>query len=43
MVAILLLISRYGQLLEFWEDVYGYKMKCMRAPILEEASVEVIQ
>jgi len=34
--------QRYGQLLEFWEDVYGYKMKCMRAPILEEASVEVV-
>jgi len=33
---------RYGQLLDFWEDVYGYKMKCMRAPILEEACVEVV-
>ena len=26
----------------FWSDVYGLKMNCMRAPILEEASVEVI-
>lgn len=27
---------------QFWSDVYGLKMNCMRAPILEEASVEVI-
>eukprot|EP00088_Acartia_fossae_P030332 TRINITY_DN3130_c0_g1_i1.p1 TRINITY_DN3130_c0_g1~~TRINITY_DN3130_c0_g1_i1.p1 ORF type:complete len:566 (+),score=127.74 TRINITY_DN3130_c0_g1_i1:27-1724(+) len=34
--------KRYGELLDFWDNVYGYKMKCMRAPILEEASVEVV-
>ena len=27
---------------KFWSEVYGLKMNCMRAPILEEASVEVI-
>jgi len=27
---------------KFWSDVYGFKMSCMRVPILEEASVEVI-
>ena len=27
---------------KFWSDVYGLKMSCMRLPILEEASVEVI-
>lgn len=27
---------------KFWSNVYGYQMNCMRAPILEEASVEVI-
>lgn len=26
----------------FWSEVYGLKMSCMRLPILEEASVEVI-
>ena len=26
----------------FWSEVYGLKMSCMRIPILEEASVEVI-
>merc|ERR1719245_2035527 len=27
---------------KFWSDVYGLKMSCMRVPILEEASVEII-
>jgi len=34
--------KRYGELLDFWGDVYTFKMSCMRAPILEEASVEVV-
>jgi protein arginine N-methyltransferase 3 len=34
--------ERYNSLVGFWEDVYGYKMSCMRNPILEEASVEVV-
>merc|ERR1712179_546751 len=34
--------ERYDSLVGFWSDVYGYKMSCMRAPILEEASVEVV-
>jgi len=33
---------RYSSLVGFWDDVYGYKMTCMRSPILEEASVEVV-
>ena len=32
----------YYSLVGFWDDVYGYKMTCMRSPILEEASVEVV-
>lgn len=27
---------------KFWSEVYGLKMNCMRKPILEEASIEVI-
>merc|ERR1711892_410900 len=34
--------ERYDSLVGFWSDVYGYKMSCMRLPILEEASVEVV-
>eukprot|EP00092_Neocalanus_flemingeri_P091390 GFUD01115855.1.p1 GENE.GFUD01115855.1~~GFUD01115855.1.p1 ORF type:complete len:606 (+),score=169.37 GFUD01115855.1:62-1819(+) len=34
--------ERYDSLVGFWSDVYGYKMSCMRGPILADASVEVI-
>jgi len=34
--------ERYDSLVGFWSDVYGYKMSCMRSPILGEASVEVV-
>ena len=35
--------DRYDRFIgKFWSDVYGYKMNCMRQPILEEASVEII-
>jgi protein arginine N-methyltransferase 3 len=35
-------VDRYNGLVDFWGDVYGFKMSCMRNPILEEASVEVV-
>ena len=34
--------ARYDSLVGFWADVYGFKMSCMRSPILAEASVEVV-
>jgi len=34
--------ERYDGLVGFWADVYGFKMSCMRSPILAEASVEVV-
>merc|ERR1712112_366336 len=34
--------ERYDGLVGFWTDVYGYKMSCMRRPILDEASVEIV-
>ena len=34
--------SLLSSLVGFWDDVYGYKMTCMRAPLLEEANVEVV-
>lgn len=34
--------DRYDHLVCFWADVYGFKMSCMRNPILDEASVEVV-
>jgi len=35
-------VERYDSLVGFWSDVYGFKMSCMRTPIMEEASVEVV-
>jgi len=35
-------IQRYNNLVGFWTDVYGFKMSCMRGPILGEANVEVV-
>ncbi|KAF7287877.1 hypothetical protein GWI33_000225 [Rhynchophorus ferrugineus] len=34
--------SRYNSLIDFWDSVYGFSMKCMKSEILQEASVEVI-
>jgi len=36
-------ISTYASLVDFWDDVYGYKMTCMRDPILGEANVQIIE
>ena len=34
--------KRFDSLVRFWSDVFGYAMPCMRSPVLEEASVEVV-
>ncbi|XP_043225519.1 protein arginine N-methyltransferase 1-like isoform X2 [Amphibalanus amphitrite] len=34
--------ERYDNLLTFWEDVYGFRMSCLRPEVLQEASVEVV-
>ncbi|XP_037087094.1 protein arginine N-methyltransferase 1-like [Pollicipes pollicipes] len=35
-------MERYDHLLSFWSDVYGFRMSCLRAEVLQEASVEVV-
>ena len=35
-------VERYKSLVGYWDDVYGFKMSCMRGPILGEANVEVV-
>jgi len=35
-------VVKYDNLIGYWDDVYGFKMSCMRSPILGEASVEVV-
>ena len=33
---------RYAKTIDFWQDVYGFKMSCMKESVLIEASVEVV-
>ncbi|XP_030754160.1 protein arginine N-methyltransferase 1 [Sitophilus oryzae] len=33
---------RYSNLLDFWDDVYGFSMKCMKPDILQEAAIETV-
>ncbi|QQP32439.1 Putative arginine n-methyltransferase, partial [Caligus rogercresseyi] len=35
-------MDRYSKTVGFWKDVYGFKMSCMREPVLEEASIEIV-
>lgn len=32
----------HGKIIEFWSDVYGYKMNCMKSEVTREASVDII-
>lgn len=32
----------HSKLIEFWSDVYGYKMNCMKSEVTREASVDVV-
>jgi len=34
--------DRYEKTIDFWKDVYGFQMSCMKEPVLTEASIEVI-
>ncbi|KAJ8942264.1 hypothetical protein NQ318_008008 [Aromia moschata] len=35
-------IERYNKLINFWDDVYGFSMKCMKSEVLKEAFIETI-
>ncbi|KAL0895102.1 hypothetical protein ABMA27_013559 [Loxostege sticticalis] len=32
----------HNKLINFWSDVYGYKMNCMKSEVVREASVDII-
>ena len=32
----------FGSRLAFWDDVYGFKMSCMKSCVLEESSVDYV-
>ncbi|KAJ8971805.1 hypothetical protein NQ317_010780 [Molorchus minor] len=34
--------ERYDKLVNFWDNVYGFSMKCMRSEVLKEGFIEII-
>lgn len=35
-------IDTHKKLIDFWSDVYGYKMNCMKSEVVREASIDVV-
>ena len=35
-------LERYGKTIDYWKNVYGFKMSCMKEPVLTEASIEIV-
>jgi type I protein arginine methyltransferase len=35
-------IDTHKKLIEYWSDVYGYKMNCMKSEVVREASVDIV-
>lgn len=35
-------VNTHKKLIEFWSDVYGYKMNCMKSEVVREASIDVV-
>lgn len=33
----------HSKLIAFWDDVYGFKMSCMRREVVKEASTDVVK
>lgn len=34
-------METYQKLINFWSDVYGYKMNCMKSEVIREASIDI--
>ncbi|XP_072937106.1 protein arginine N-methyltransferase 3 [Epargyreus clarus] len=35
-------VTTHKKLIEFWSDVYGFKMNCMKSEVVREASVDLV-
>ncbi|XP_075992702.1 arginine methyltransferase 3 [Anticarsia gemmatalis] len=35
-------VDTHKRLIDFWSDVYGYKMNCMKSEVVREASVDIV-
>ncbi|XP_066962795.1 uncharacterized protein [Macrobrachium rosenbergii] len=36
-------MNSYNKFIAFWDDVYGFKMSCMRSGVIKEATTEVVK
>ncbi|KAK7018782.1 Protein arginine N-methyltransferase 3 [Halocaridina rubra] len=36
-------LEAYNKYIAFWDDVYGFKMSCMRSAVIKEATTEVVK
>ncbi|TRY58731.1 hypothetical protein DNTS_001277 [Danionella cerebrum] len=36
-------MQKYGERIAFWEDVYGFKMTCMKKAVIQEPVVDVLK
>lgn len=34
--------ERYNELINFWDNVYGFSMKCMKNEVITEANIEIV-
>lgn len=35
-------VDTHKKLIDFWSDVYGYKMNCMKSEVVREASIDIV-
>ncbi|PZC75315.1 hypothetical protein B5X24_HaOG206454 [Helicoverpa armigera] len=35
-------VDTHKKLIEYWSDVYGYKMNCMKSEVVREASIDIV-
>lgn len=35
-------VDTHQKLINFWSDVYGYKMNCMKSEVIREASIDIV-
>lgn len=38
-----LISDKYKEYIDFWDDVYGFKMSAMKKDVIKEANVEVVK
>ena len=42
-IKFIVISETYKKLVTFWDDVYGFKMSCMRNEVITEATTEIVK